>query len=35
MKDLLSAFFTSYQKSLDSEDFYEEPLGDDFVYPDW
>ncbi len=24
-----------YKKGITSEDFYEEPLGQDFVYPDW
>ena len=24
-----------YQKGLNSGDFYEEPIGDDFKYPDW
>ena len=24
-----------YKKGLKSGDFYEEPIGDDFTYPDW
>tara|TARA_B100000963_G_scaffold28660_3_gene21205 strand:+ start:3047 stop:3202 length:156 start_codon:yes stop_codon:yes gene_type:complete len=24
-----------YQKSIEAGDFYEEPLSDDLVYPDW
>ena len=25
----------NYKKGLKSGDFYEEPIGEDFVYPDW
>jgi len=32
---LCLAFLDSYQKCILSGFFYEEPLGDDFVYPDW
>ena len=35
MTFLLHAFFNSYQTAIESGDFYEEPLGDDFLYPDW
>ena len=35
MKRLLLAFFNAYQKGIYSGDFYEEPIGDDYVYPDW
>tara|TARA_Y100001978_G_C23374625_1_gene282560 strand:+ start:172 stop:324 length:153 start_codon:yes stop_codon:yes gene_type:complete len=24
-----------YKKGIEARDFYEEPLGDDLVYPDW
>ena len=24
-----------YKKSLEKRDFYEEPIGEDFIYPDW
>ena len=24
-----------YKKGIQSGDFYEEPLGEDFIYPDW
>ena len=26
---------SAYQKGISSGDFYEEPIGDDFAYPDW
>tara|TARA_B100000029_G_scaffold195540_1_gene193626 strand:+ start:253 stop:360 length:108 start_codon:yes stop_codon:yes gene_type:complete len=35
MKRLLLAFLIAYQKGIDSGNFYEEPIGDDYVYPDW
>jgi len=35
MKYLLLAFLSTYEKAVASGDFYEEPLGDDFIYPDW
>ncbi len=35
MKNLLLLFLKSYQKGIDLGDFYEEPLGKDFEYPDW
>ena len=31
----LLAFLTPYERGIKAGDFYEEPLGDDFVYPDW
>tara|TARA_Y100001968_G_scaffold320126_1_gene352668 strand:- start:1538 stop:1645 length:108 start_codon:yes stop_codon:yes gene_type:complete len=35
MKSLLLVFFKAYQKAIAYGHFYEEPLGDDFIYPDW
>ena len=35
MKRLLLAFFSAYQRGIAAGDFYEEPIGDDFLYPDW
>ena len=35
MKRLLLEFLIAYQKGIDSGNFYEEPIGDDYVYPDW
>ena len=35
MRHLLLEFITTYQKGIIAGDFYEEPLGDDFIYPDW
>ncbi len=35
MKRLLHAFLTTYLGGVALGDFYEEPLGDDYVYPDW
>ncbi len=29
------AFLASYQSGIKAGDFYEEPVGDDFFYPDW
>ena len=31
----MALFFSAYKKAKDAGDFYEEPLGDDFLYPDW
>ena len=28
-------FLASYQSGIKAGDFYEEPVGDDFAYPDW
>ena len=28
-------FLSSYQRGIKAGDFYEEPVGDDFAYPDW
>ena len=35
MKRLLLAFLMIYKRGMQSGDFYEEPMGEDFVYPDW
>ena len=35
MQYLLLAFFSAYQRGIAAGDFYEEPIGDDFIYPDW
>tara|TARA_Y100001970_G_C13830910_1_gene649638 strand:- start:596 stop:703 length:108 start_codon:yes stop_codon:yes gene_type:complete len=35
MKELLLAFLDNYQKAFACGEFYEEPLSDDFLYPDW
>ena len=32
---LLLKFLNTYQEGITARDFYEEPLGDDFAYPDW
>ena len=29
------AFLSFYQSGIQAGDFYEEPVGDDFAYPDW
>ena len=29
------SFLSSYQRGIKAGDFYEEPVGDDFAYPDW
>ena len=28
-------FLASYQRGIKAGNFYEEPVGDDFIYPDW
>ncbi len=35
MRRLLLAFFYAYQRGIAAGDFYEELIGDDFIYPDW
>ncbi len=35
MKKFLVAFLNAYQRGIECGDFYEEPLCDDFIYPDW
>mgnify|MGYP000846904946 CR=1 FL=1 len=35
MLRLLLTFLDVYQQGITAGDFYEEPLGDDFAYPDW
>ena len=35
MKSRLVAFLKIYIKGIKAGNFYEEPLGDDFIYPDW
>ncbi len=35
MLRLLLTFLNTYQEGITAGDFYEEPLGDDFAYPDW
>ena len=35
MKRLLLAFLKIYERGMQDGDFYEEPIGEDFVYPDW
>ena len=35
MKHSLLKFLEFYQRGIALGDFYEEPAGDDFVYPDW
>ena len=35
MQSLLLAFLDAYHKGIELGDFYEEPLADDFGYPDW
>ena len=35
MKPLLLAFLKIYERGMQAGDFYEEPIGEDFVYPDW
>ena len=32
---LFLSFLSSYQRGIKAGDFYEEPVGDDFLYPDW
>ena len=34
MKCLLLELLNPYKKGINSEDFYDEPKGDDYVYPD-
>tara|TARA_Y100001968_G_scaffold315448_1_gene342057 strand:- start:1913 stop:2020 length:108 start_codon:yes stop_codon:yes gene_type:complete len=35
MRKLLPAFLNIYQRGIELGDFYEEPIGDDYLYPDW
>ena len=35
MKRLLLAFLKIYERGMQAGDFYEEPIGEDFNYPDW
>ena len=35
MHPLLLAFLNAYKKGIAADDFYEEPIGDDFIYPNW
>ena len=35
MLHLLLTFLNTYQAGITAGDFYEEPLGHDFAYPDW
>ena len=35
MRRLLLAFLYAYQRGIAAGEFYEEPIGDDFIYPDW
>ena len=35
MNPLLLAFLKIYERGMQAGDFYEEPIGEDFVYPDW
>ena len=35
MKRLLLALLKIYERGMQDGDFYEEPIGEDFVYPDW
>tara|TARA_B100000700_G_C14588362_1_gene643424 strand:- start:373 stop:480 length:108 start_codon:yes stop_codon:yes gene_type:complete len=35
MRNLLLEFLNIYQRGIASGEFYEEPVGEDFFYPDW
>ena len=35
IRRLLIAFLNDYQRGISTGVFYEEAIGDDFMYPDW